>query len=206
MPKALHTHNAYLNPWTKEELNILKNISETGNISRAKLTELLPNRTYSAVKAKRKKLHLKPFLTDWSWNKGLTKYTSEIIARMPKKKSRYPDYYTRDKLVEEVGKCELCGFADKRILMMHHRDGNRLHNRKGNLIVLCPNCHTLEHFLKTGRLVLKSMRSSDYFKKNDAYFGRSLKKCPDCGEYMFHNPNLKQHLYCAKCGHKENEW
>lgn len=181
-------------------------MSATGNISRAELFERLPNRTYSAVMGKRKKLHLKAFLVKWSWNKGLTKYNNDIVARMPKKKSKYSDYCNRDNLVEEVGKCEICGFADKRILVMHHKDCNRLHNRRGNLIVLCPNCHTLEHFLKTGRLSLKSMSSNDYFKKSDAYFGRSQKKCPDCGEYLMHNPNLKQHLYCPKCGHKENEW
>ena len=46
-------------------------------------------------------------------------------------------------LVKQIGKCELCGFSDKRILMCHHRNGKS--NERQNLMVLCPNCHLLAH-------------------------------------------------------------
>ena len=38
-------------------------------------------------------------------------------------------------------KCAICGYDDKRILEVHHIDGNRTHNNISNLIILCPNCH-----------------------------------------------------------------
>lgn len=43
--------------------------------------------------------------------------------------------------------CAQCGF-DKypEILQVHHKDRNRSNNNIENLEVLCPNCHTLEHY------------------------------------------------------------
>ena len=46
-------------------------------------------------------------------------------------------------LVKQIGKCEICGFSDKRILMCHHKNGKD--NKRENLIVLCANCHLLAH-------------------------------------------------------------
>jgi hypothetical protein len=43
-------------------------------------------------------------------------------------------------------KCEKCGYDKcKEILGIHHIDHNRNNNKRTNLIVLCPNCHSLEH-------------------------------------------------------------
>jgi Zn finger protein HypA/HybF involved in hydrogenase expression len=51
-----------------------------------------------------------------------------------------------DKIKEE--KCEKCGndkwLEDKIPLELHHIDGNRYNNEINNLMILCPNCHTLE--------------------------------------------------------------
>lgn len=45
-----------------------------------------------------------------------------------------------------IKKCEKCGYnAHPEILGIHHIDENRRNNSKENLIVLCPNCHSLEH-------------------------------------------------------------
>lgn len=39
-------------------------------------------------------------------------------------------------------KCACCGWdEDKRILEVHHIDGNRNNNKIDNLIILCPTCH-----------------------------------------------------------------
>ena len=39
-------------------------------------------------------------------------------------------------------KCAVCGYDDeKRILEVHHIDGNRSNNKIDNLCILCPNCH-----------------------------------------------------------------
>ncbi len=46
-------------------------------------------------------------------------------------------------------KCEECGY-DKHpeILQVHHKDRNRKNNSLDNFQLLCPNCHSEEHFLK----------------------------------------------------------
>lgn len=43
-------------------------------------------------------------------------------------------------------KCQICGYDEHpEILGIHHKDRNRKNNTLENLIVLCPNCHSLEH-------------------------------------------------------------
>lgn len=42
--------------------------------------------------------------------------------------------------------CERCGFKETGILQVHHKDRNRKNNKKENIEIICPNCHTLEHF------------------------------------------------------------
>jgi hypothetical protein len=43
--------------------------------------------------------------------------------------------------------CERCGWSQEPgILELHHRDRNGRNNDIKNLEVLCPNCHSLEHF------------------------------------------------------------
>jgi|SRR3989344_6778541 len=45
---------------------------------------------------------------------------------------------------EEV-KCENCNFSDERVLVVHHKDGDRMDNELSNLELLCRNCHYLKH-------------------------------------------------------------
>lgn len=49
--------------------------------------------------------------------------------------------------------CEKCGWKEEpNILEVHHKDRDRKNNSEVNLEVLCPNCHTLEHYKnKDGR-------------------------------------------------------
>jgi hypothetical protein len=42
--------------------------------------------------------------------------------------------------------CARCGFADSRVLEVHHKDRDRSNNDIGNLETLCPNCHKSEHY------------------------------------------------------------
>lgn len=43
-------------------------------------------------------------------------------------------------------KCQLCGFNDNiNILGVHHIDKNRNNNEISNLLILCPNCHSMQH-------------------------------------------------------------
>jgi len=41
--------------------------------------------------------------------------------------------------------CERCGYNDVTVLVMHHKSRDRNDNSWGNLELLCPNCHALEH-------------------------------------------------------------
>jgi hypothetical protein len=43
--------------------------------------------------------------------------------------------------------CSRCHYSEEPgILVLHHKDRNRENNAMDNLEVLCPNCHTLEHY------------------------------------------------------------
>lgn len=51
----------------------------------------------------------------------------------------------RRKLIEEIGKCEICGFDNEFALVAHHKDMDKKNNTRENLILLCANCHYIEH-------------------------------------------------------------
>ena len=42
-------------------------------------------------------------------------------------------------------KCQRCGIIEKKVLVVHHKDGNRKNNKIINLEWLCRNCHYLVH-------------------------------------------------------------
>jgi len=42
-------------------------------------------------------------------------------------------------------KCAKCGVSDKRVLVVHHKDGNRKNNKIENLERICCNCHAILH-------------------------------------------------------------
>ena len=44
-------------------------------------------------------------------------------------------------------KCSRCGNRDKRVLVVHHLDGNRKNNKADNLEWLCRNCHYIVHLV-----------------------------------------------------------
>ncbi|MCJ7634809.1 HNH endonuclease, partial [Candidatus Bathyarchaeota archaeon] len=55
------------------------------------------------------------------------------------------EFKSKASIKQKIKSCEKCGFADQRILVLHHTDGNHKNNSENNLIVLCPNCHALAH-------------------------------------------------------------
>lgn len=90
-----------------------------------------------------------------TWNKGLTglnvkpKVPIELILV---KSSNFQSYKLKNRLIKnnvKFPKCENCGWSKKakdgRIpIELHHINGDKYDNRLENLIILCPNCHSLE--------------------------------------------------------------
>lgn len=76
-------------------------------------------------------------------------------------------------------KCECCGINEwngKQIkLQLHHKNGKHSDNRKENLQILCPNCHT---------------QTENWGNKRNVI----IKRCPDCGCEIG-----KRSHYCRRC-------
>ena len=67
--------------------------------------------------------------------------------------------FDREDLIVEIGKCEVCGLPDTRVLVAHHVDFNGRNNSRENLILLCPTCHTKEHLSKEGKINFRRLRT-----------------------------------------------
>ncbi len=69
-------------------------------------------------------------------------------------------------LLKQIGKCEQCGWNEtnprtkKKPLQTHHIDGDAKNNFRKNIILLCPNCHSLTENFGNGNL--ESARSNRY--------------------------------------------
>ena len=102
--------------------------------------------------------------TGRAWNKGL-KGIGKFRIPLDKiliKNSTFQSYKLKTRLIREGLKpsyCERCGWnqcaSDGRLpLELHHINGDSHDNRLENLIILCPNCHSLQPNYR-GRKVLK---------------------------------------------------
>jgi hypothetical protein len=79
------------------------------------------------------------------------KYCSQKCNAASRKKPNniYKDNGALNKKMHKAGlikKCDDCGFKKyPEILGVHHRDGNHKSSSKDNILVLCPNCHSIRH-------------------------------------------------------------
>ena len=78
----------------------------------------------------------------YAWNKNEENYTDATTDFG----THYWHSIKTQVLKERPYKCECCGIStwnDKPLtLQVHHIDGNRKHNTRDNLQILCPNCHS----------------------------------------------------------------
>lgn len=132
--------NSNYNNYTDED--IIKFAAETKSIAQllTKLGKKPRGGNYHCIKNKLQKLNINTsHWTGQAWNKD---------AQL----KDWSDYYTngscRKILLKERGYCcEQCKLSEWfgfiLPIEMHHIDGNRLNNDKINLILLCPNCHSI---------------------------------------------------------------
>lgn len=87
--------------------------------------------------------------------------TKEKLSKKLSKNNRYNIWFKKQK----IKLCELCN--SKNNLSIHHKDGNNQNNEVNNLIMLCKNCHTKEHYkigTKTGTMGHKKVKLITTFK------------------------------------------
>jgi hypothetical protein len=80
----------------------------------------------------------------------------EYKMHQPKSKVKYYKALKSRLLKARGNMCEICGYARFEILEVHHKDRDRINNSLDNLELICPNCHSEEHFLK--RQVVKLLK------------------------------------------------
>ena len=80
----------------------------------------------------------------------IKKWLSEDVGGSTSKNKVEMSGHIRNYLLEKANyKCSRCGWCEVNtevgypMLEIHHKDGNRANNTFGNLVVLCPNCHSI---------------------------------------------------------------
>jgi len=61
---------------------------------------------------------------------------------------------------EEPHVCVICGFGIPDVLQVAHLDHRRSNNSKGNLVIMCPNCHRMYDLGLFSRQFVKNMRDT----------------------------------------------
>ena len=114
------------------------------------------SRTWTAEQRKQKAKILKQQHSNKKWKDAVTKAnkSSEKIQSTKETWKNKLDWKSGDMyfttarrwLREEISECQECGMSEWRgnplILEMHHIDGDNTNNKRENLTLLCPNCHS----------------------------------------------------------------
>jgi len=141
--------------WTKEQLEEAVKTSLSFRQVLAKLGLQEAGGNYQQLKKYIKEYNLNiSHFKGRGWNKGLKLPSTPRIdlKKILIKNSEFQSYKLKNRLIKEKLKpahCEQCGWAkyspDGRLpLELHHINGNARDNRLKNLLILCPNCHSLQ--------------------------------------------------------------
>jgi len=78
-----------------------------------------------------------------------TSCNAKDLGQEKRNKRAFPVHKTiKMGMLHEIGECERCGFTGcTEILELHHVDRNPRNNSRNNLMLLCPNCHSIDHFI-----------------------------------------------------------
>jgi len=119
------------------------------------------DRKYCSIQCKRAKPPKWPRETNcahcgtvFKQDREKTKCCSKVCAGLLKKQKLFDaGVYCNSKsakkeLLKRSTGCLRCGWnVMSEVLEVHHVDRNRSNNHISNLEILCPNCHTIEHYL-----------------------------------------------------------
>jgi len=80
-----------------------------------------------------------------------TKWRNKFFSKEKHPNWQGGEYVYRKVMLDSKIKseCKQCGYKNKKVLIVHHKDFNRKNNNIKNLIWLCRNCHYLIHEGKT---------------------------------------------------------
>jgi hypothetical protein len=101
------------------------------------------------------------------------------------------------RLRKSIRKCQICGFdVEPRILTLHHKDMNHSNNSPKNLLLVCPNCHSLEH-IKAGKPPRPPIL---FFCHNHKTWKYKPKVCASCGQkFIPKSPARARSKFCYDC-------
>ena len=94
-------------------------------------------------------------------------------------------------------KCELCGVSQwqgvELPLELHHKDGDHYNNELSNLMILCPNCHSIQEG-NSGKAVKSKEEIAKLAKE-----AKRTASCVVCGK-----PITRNSTYCPECYARES--
>jgi Zn finger protein HypA/HybF involved in hydrogenase expression len=100
-------------------------------------------------------------------------------------------------------RCELCGISQWQgvdlPLELHHKDGDHYNNDLDNLIVLCPNCHSIQEG-NSGKAIKSKEEVAKLAKEvKPTQEAKQPKVCIVCGK-----PVARRSTYCPDCYARES--
>ena len=110
-------------------------------------------------------------------------------------KNGYFRFKSSDRLVHRfIAEKYVVGRKLKPFEIVHHRNGNKLDNRNGNLEVITPDEHKTRHPIKSIRWKdNRNFKYNPYNKRGKHYSSY----CTECGKGILLNSN-----YCNHCGRR----